>query len=127
MLSEFPAIPVLAVTDLARARAFYEGTLGFNNVSEVADGVLYRAAGVDILVYPSSYAGTNKATAVSFAVPAAGFDDEVADLRRRGVTFETYEMEGVTWTDGVATMDGIKSAWFTDPDGNILNVEAATS
>ena len=127
MLSDFSAMPVLAITDLDRARSFYEGTLGFSAVREVADGVMYRAGGVDILVYPSSYAGTNKATAMSFSVPEAAFDDEVADLRRRGVTFETYDMEGVTWIDGVATMDGMRSAWFTDPDGNILNVEAATS
>ena len=124
MLSDYPAVPVLAVSDLGRARAFYEGTLGLSPTTEVAEGVMYRAGGVDLLVYPSSYAGTNKATAVSFAVPAEAFDAEIAELRSRGVTFETYDMEGVTWTDGVAVMEGMKSAWFTDPDGNILNVEA---
>ncbi|MCU1433002.1 MAG: hypothetical protein JWP95_2107 [Actinotalea sp.] len=124
MLSDHPAVPVLAVTDLARARDFYERTLGLSTVNESDGGVMYRAGGVDILVYPSSYAGTNKATAASFAVPAAAFDDEIADLRRRGVTFETYDMDGVTWDDGVATMGETRSVWFSDPDGNILNVES---
>ena len=124
MLSDHPAVPVLAVTDLDRARQFYEGTLGLSPQGDAAEGVMYRAGGVDLLVYPSSYAGTNKATAVSFAVPAAAFDDEIADLRRRGVTFETYDMPGITWDDGVAEAEGMRSAWFTDPDGNILNVEA---
>lgn len=125
MLSDHPAVPVLAVTDLARARRFYEDTLGLSPTSEMGGGVMYRAGGVDVMVYPSSFAGTNKATAVSFAVPPAAFDGEIATLRERGVTFETYDMDGVTWDDGIAEIDGIRTAWFTDPDGNILNIEAA--
>lgn len=121
MLSDFDAMPVLAVTDLDRARAFYETTLGFTP-EESVEGVFYRAGGVTILVYPSSYAGTNKATAAAFMVPSASFDAEVADLRGKGVTFQTFEMEGLTWDDGVADMDGMRSVWFADPDGNILNV-----
>ena len=124
MLSDHPAVPVLAVTDLDRARQFYEGTLGLTSGGDVAEGVMYRAGGVNLLVYPSSYAGTNKATAVSFTVPLAAFDDEIAELRSRGVTFETYDIPGVTWNDGVAEGQGMKAAWFVDPDGNILNVEA---
>lgn len=121
MLSDFDAMPVLAVTDLDRARDFYEKTLGFEP-GPSAEGVVYRAGGVEILVYPSSYAGTNKATAAAFMVPEAAFDAEVADLRRRGVTFQTFDMEGLTWDDGVADMDGMRAVWFADPDGNILNV-----
>lgn len=122
MLSEFPAVPVLAVTDLARARSFYEDTVGFSPGREMPDGVLYRAGAVDILVYPSSYAGTNQATAVSFDVSPDAFDEEVADLRGRGITFQTFDAEGLSWTDGVAEGQGMKAVWFADPDGNILNV-----
>jgi hypothetical protein len=74
-------------------------------------------------VYRSAYAGTNKATAASFQVPADAFDAEVASLRDKGVSFQTFELEGITWDDGVATMAGARSVWFEDPDGNILNVE----
>lgn len=124
MLPDHAAIAVVAVTDLDRARAFYEGTLGFTPGREVPDGVLYRAGGVDVLVYRSSFAGTNKATALSFQVPPDAFDAEVADLRARGVTFQTFEMEGITWEDGVAQMEGMgRGVWFADPDGNILNVD----
>lgn len=121
MLSDHPAVAVLAVTDLDRARQFYEGTLGFTP-EEAMEGVRYRAGSAELFVYPSSYAGTNKATAVTFSIPQAAFDDEIADLRRRGVTFETYDLEGMTWDDGVAEAEGMRAAWFTDPDGNILNV-----
>ncbi|EYR64920.1 glyoxalase [Actinotalea ferrariae CF5-4] len=122
MLSDFPAMPVLAVTDLDRARRFYEDTLGLSPGGEAPDGVVYRAGGVDLLVYPSAYAGTNKATAVGFQLPEDAFDDEVARLRERGVDFQEFEMEGLTWRDGVAEMEGMRSVWFADPDGNILNI-----
>lgn len=124
MLSDFSAMPVLAVTDLTRARAFYEDTLGFRPANDVPDGVMYRVGAVDVLVYPSAYAGTNRATAMALRVPAEAFDDEVAELRRRGVTFQTFDMDGLTWTDGVAEIQGMKAVWFADPDGNIINVGA---
>jgi catechol 2,3-dioxygenase-like lactoylglutathione lyase family enzyme len=124
MLGDHDAIPTLAVTDLQRARAFYEGVLGFTPRGEVPEGVLYTAGSGAFLVYPSSFAGTNKATAMSFQVPAAEFDAEASALREKGVSFQTFEAEGLEWQDGVASMgDAFRSAWFEDPDGNILNVE----
>jgi hypothetical protein len=51
------------------------------------------------------------------------FDAEVAALREEGVAFQTFEMDGVEWNEGVAAMgDSLKAVWFSDPDGNILNV-----
>lgn len=126
MLSDFVPIPTLAVADLDRARRYYEGTLGFAPGPDTAGGVMYAAGGSSFLVYPSSYAGTNKATALSFQIPEGAFDAEVADLRARGVEFQTFDAEGLTWDDGVATFDGTRSAWFEDPDGNILNVETGS-
>jgi catechol 2,3-dioxygenase-like lactoylglutathione lyase family enzyme len=126
MLSEYDPVAVLAVSDLTRARAFYEGTLGLVADEDVPEGVSYPAGGGRVLVYPSAFAGTNKATAVGFSIPAERFDAEIEQLRARGVTFDTFEAEGMTWVDGVAEMGGTRSAWFHDPDGNILAVETTT-
>lgn len=123
MLSDYPAIPTLAVADMSRARAFYEGVLGFAPTSDLPEGVLYACGNGTIMVYPSAFAGTNKATAVSFAAPADAFDAEVDALRAAGIAFQTFEMEGLTWLDGVAQFSGARSVWFEDPDGNILNLE----
>ena len=125
MLSEFTPVPTLAVRDLEKARTFYEDVLGLTQVGDAPDGVMYRAGSSQILVYPSAYAGTNKATAVSFEVPGGQFDDEVAALRAHGLTFQTFELPGASWVDGVATSDGMKAVWFADPDGNILNLETS--
>lgn len=123
MLNAYDPVAVLAVSDLARARAFYEGTLGLVADEDVPEGVGYRAGAGQILVYPSAYAGTNQATALAFSLPSDRFAAEIADLRTRGISFDTFDAEGVTWDDGVATMGDTRSAWFRDPDGNIIAVE----
>jgi catechol 2,3-dioxygenase-like lactoylglutathione lyase family enzyme len=123
VLSDHTPVPTLAVTDLQRARDFYERTLGFAPEDGPPEGAMYKAGGGAFFVYPSAYAGTNKATAMSFGVPADAFDDEVAHLRRHGITFQTFDLPGTQWQDGVAHMGPSRSVWFADPDGNILNVE----
>ena len=128
MLGDHTPIPTLAVKDVQTARDFYEGVLGLSAEGEPPEGVVYRAGGSRFLVYPSAYAGTNQATAMSFQVPADRFDEEIAALRGKDVTFQTFEAEGLTWDDGVASADGLfRSVWFADPDGNILNVETDTA
>ena len=125
MLSDFAPVPTLAVSDLQRAREFYEGVLGFTPKGDAADGVMYSSGNGSFLVYPSAYAGTNKATAMSLQLPADAFDAEVAALRDKGVTFDEFEMDQISWDNGIASMpDGSRGAWFSDPDGNILNLEA---
>lgn len=129
MLSDHLAMPCLAVRDLDRARQFYEGTLGFRSaevpgMDDDMIGVVYATKDGGMLVYPSSFAGTNKATAVSFSIADDAFDTEVAALRAAGVTFQTFEVPTGSWTDGVLVDGAMRSAWFADPDGNVLNVEA---
>ena len=92
--------------------------------NDLTGAVTYSCGGGNLFVYESAYAGTNKATSVTFDVPAAEFDAEVAELRDKGIEFATFETEGVEWNDGVASMGGMRAVWFTDPDGNILNYSA---
>jgi catechol 2,3-dioxygenase-like lactoylglutathione lyase family enzyme len=122
MLADYAPVPSLAVKNIDQARAFYEGTLGFAPVGDAPDGVMYTAGSGSFLVYPSAFAGSNKATAMSFQVSKDAFDGEVAALRTKGLTFQTFELSGMTWDDGVGTMGDMRSVWFADPDGNILNV-----
>lgn len=122
MLSTYSPVPTLAVKDLAAARSFYEGTLGFAPGREESGGIVYTAGSGQFLVYESSYAGTNKATAMAFEAPAADFDTEVQQLRDKGVQFQTFEMEGIEWDGEVATFGEGRGVWFNDPDGNILSL-----
>jgi hypothetical protein len=74
-----------------------------------------------VLVYPSEFAGTNKATAATWGV-GDDFDKIIEDLRGKGVKFDTLDAPGIEWQDGVNVMGDMKAVWFKDPDGNILNI-----
>jgi catechol 2,3-dioxygenase-like lactoylglutathione lyase family enzyme len=126
MLADHTSLATIATTDLDRARAFYEQTLGFKPTMELPQfGVIaYEAPNGSVLLYASEFAGTNKATVLSFDVPTDAYDAEIATLRQAGVSFETYDLPDTTWEDGVARMGDQRAAWFRDPDGNILSLTA---
>ena len=121
MLGGKDAAATLAVSDLERARDFYENTLGLAPVQEVPGAMLYKSGGSMVLVYPSEYAGTNQATAASWAV-GDDFDTIVEDLRTKGVTFEQYDLPETTRDGDVHISGEFKAVWLKDPDGNILNL-----
>ncbi|HET6166428.1 MAG TPA: VOC family protein [Marmoricola sp.] len=112
----------IAVSDMDRAIAFYEGSLGLrsNGVGDPDGGRTYECAGGSTLhVFPSPFARASGATAAGFVVD--DLEGTVDELTANGVTFEQYT-EGPFATDekGVARMDGVPGAWVKDPDGNVL-------
>ena len=122
MLNDSNAIATVAVKDLKRAGKFYQETLGLRQVGAEGDEVIaLRSGNSTINVYRSDYAGTNKATAVTWNV---GDDVErvVRDLKAKGVAFEHYDMPNSSREGDVHVFGDLKVAWFKDPDGNILNI-----
>jgi predicted enzyme related to lactoylglutathione lyase len=112
----------IAVSDMGKAKEFYEGKLGLTNGEEQSDGgTRYPCAGgTHIHVYPSpDNAGKTTATLAAWEVD--DIESEAAELSQNGVTFEHYE--GFDQDDkGIATMGPDKVAWLKDPDGNTLGV-----
>jgi catechol 2,3-dioxygenase-like lactoylglutathione lyase family enzyme len=116
---------IVAVNDLERARRFYGDTLGLKLDEDGTEGVLvYRTGATYLVVYPSEFAGTNRANSVVWGC-GADIDAIVAELRSKGVTFERYDMDGVTYKDGIHDAGGFKMVWFKDPDGNLLHLNSA--
>src|SRR5947209_6061007 len=110
MFSDLTPMATLPVSDLSRARKFYEETLGLAVEDDTnPGGVLYRSGPSKILVYPSEFAGTNKGTAVSFTASPEQFDSIYGDLQSKGVSFMTFDYEGLTWDGNVALMGDVKS------------------
>jgi catechol 2,3-dioxygenase-like lactoylglutathione lyase family enzyme len=103
------------------AARFYEGTLGLSRLdSEDNEAIVYESGDSTINVYRSSFAGTNKATALTWTV--GDVDDVVRTLKSKGVTFEHYDLPDTRREGDVHVSGDIKVAWFKDPDGNILSV-----
>lgn len=121
MIGKADATPMIAVKDLDRARKFYEDTLGLETKDEMGAELLTMKSGDTLInVYRSEFAGTNKATALTFGVD--DIDTEVSELKEKGIFFEHYELEGLTPKGDIYEGEGMKTAWFKDPDGNILSL-----
>ena len=122
MLKDHNSTAIVAVSDLARARAFYSDVLGLELAAEATGDMplVYRTGATRLTVYPSQEAGTNRANAVAWAV-GGDLDAIVAALEAKGVAFEHYpdigRLDGNVHVAGEARL-----AWLKDPDGNILHL-----
>lgn len=122
MLGDTALHATLPASDMERAKKWYSEKLGLEPKTEDEfGGARYETGGFEFLLYPSEFAGTNKATAAGFTVE--DFDDVIDDLRAKGVEFEEVDFGemGKTIDGVVASPDGsMKGAWFKDSEGNIL-------
>jgi len=124
-MAEFvTASAVLAAHDIARARAWYAEKLGLEpaiSLDEMGTDI-YVINGAQVTIYQTPSAGTARSTALALVV--ADLKGTMAELRSRGVVFEDYDIEdGPKTVDGVAADEaGGAAAWFTDSEGNIVNL-----
>ena len=125
MLGKAGATAMIAVKDIDRARKFYEETLGLNAKEAMGGEVLEVKSGDTLInLYRSEHAGTNKATALTFDVE--DIESEVRELKDKGVFFEKYDVPGLEERGDLYVGEGMKTAWFKDPDGNILSLFEGT-
>jgi predicted enzyme related to lactoylglutathione lyase len=111
----------IPVKDVARARKFYEEKLGFKPKQEIEGGVVYEfGKGTAGFLYPTENAGTSRASQAFWQVD--DIEREVAELKRRGVQFEDYDMPDMQKRSSIFIGGGAKVAWFKDTEGNILAV-----
>jgi predicted enzyme related to lactoylglutathione lyase len=121
MLKNAAIVPYIPVSDIPRARKFYEEKVGLKAKQEYAGGVIYECGkGSWVFMYPSPGAGTSKASTAFWSVEDVAA--EVAELKTRGVVFEEYDMPGLKTISSIATGGGAKTAWFKDTEGNILAI-----
>ena len=121
MLGKADATAMIAVKDIDRAKRFYEEKLGLASQDVgVSDVFMLKSGDTELSVYKSEFAGTNKATLLTFDVD--DIEAEVRELKDKDISFEHYELEGLTADGDIYSGPGMKTAWFKDPDGNILSL-----
>jgi catechol 2,3-dioxygenase-like lactoylglutathione lyase family enzyme len=121
MLRDTDAVATLAVRDLNAAAKFYGEMLGLSRANtEDNEAIVFESGDTTINVYRSTFAGTNKATALTWAVDDV--EEIVRTLKAKGVTFEHYDLPQTKREGDVHVAGDHKIAWFKDPDGNILSV-----
>jgi catechol 2,3-dioxygenase-like lactoylglutathione lyase family enzyme len=112
---------VLPAADLQRARTFYHDKLNLDPDPTASDGgslMYHLTSDSGFEIYETSNAGTAQNTQMGWM--SDDLDAEMNSLRERGVVFEEYDVPGMKTTNGVATMDGLKAAWFRDTEGNFI-------
>ena len=126
-LSEATVRATAAVSDMSRARAFYEDQLGLTARPGGPGAVrMYPCgAGSVLQVYVSpEHAGASTATVASWSV--TDHDAVVDELTGRGVRFLRYEGLDAD-ARAVHTFGAHRIAWCADPDGNVLAIDNGRS
>jgi catechol 2,3-dioxygenase-like lactoylglutathione lyase family enzyme len=120
-LSDCRVEAALAVSDLGRARHFYENQLGLVPAEQEESGVHYPCAqgsGVFVYLTPEN-AGKSAATLAGWYVD--DLDQTMDELASRGVVFERYDQPGLETDErGVFEAGRLRAAWTKDPDGNTI-------
>jgi catechol 2,3-dioxygenase-like lactoylglutathione lyase family enzyme len=127
-LRDFTVEAALAVSDLDRARGFYEHQLGLGPGEEEEQAVRYPCGnGTRIFVYLSpDNAGKSPATLAGWFVD--DLDETMHDLASRGVDFEQYDQPGLKTDErGVFHGGDFRAAWVKDPDGNTMALTEVSS
>src|SRR5438105_2735044 len=123
MLASSPLMAFVATRDAARARSFYQGTLGLVLIADEPYALVFDAMGTTLRVQKVETLSPPAHTVLGWRV--LDIKMAVRTLASKGVAFERYgfleqDKDGV-WT----TPSGAKVVWFKDPDGNVLSLTEA--
>jgi catechol 2,3-dioxygenase-like lactoylglutathione lyase family enzyme len=124
MLRDAPVVAILPAADIERAKRFYLETLDLRRADVPAPGndVIFECGEGTLLYIYEREAGT-KADHTVAGWLVEDVEEAVEELGERGVVFERYDMPGLKTDErGIAEIDGDKTAWFKDPEGNILAI-----
>lgn len=110
------------MSDLKQARDFYNGLLGLPVIGFVEDKHIFFRAGRSVLLCFNPADSRNKKSPpphfatgkyhFAFEVASADYEKEKAALMAKGIKI----------TDEVTWRNGLKSSYFEDPAGNVLEI-----
>ena len=125
MLASGKIMGFVPTKDYDRARAFYEGKLGFEFVSLDRYALVVRVGGHRIRIVKMPNFTPLQGTILGWEV--SDIAAVVAWLCERGVATEKYSFVQDRELGIWITPNGDKVAWFKDPDGNVLSVSEYSS
>jgi catechol 2,3-dioxygenase-like lactoylglutathione lyase family enzyme len=120
MLAHNSLIAFIPTKDAARARAFYEDTLGLRFVSDDSFALVMDANGTMLRI-----ARVGDFTPMPFTIlgwEVEDIENTVTAMASKGVQFSRYSFLEQSANGVWAAPGGAKVAWFLDPDGNTLSL-----
>jgi len=127
MLRDAPIVAIVPAANIEEAKRFYGEKLDLPraDVDVPGDDAVYECGqGTQLYVYETEAGKRAEHTLAVWIVEDV--EETVEELSEKGVVFETYDMPQLkTDEHGIADIDGVKAAWFRDPEGNTLSVTEA--
>ena len=121
MLESAKLMGFIRTTDYWKARAFFEGILGLEFLSEDQFAIVFRSGDNMIRAVKSGSFQPEQFTILGWRV--TDIERAAAELQSKGVVFEKYPWVNDPTGVGIWTAPGgDKVAWFKDPDGNVLSI-----
>jgi len=120
MLGNADLMAFVPVSDLDRARRFYEGTLGLEVCQADDFGCMLSANGTTLRLARVDDYARPPFTVLGWQV--ASIEAAVAALTAAGVTMHRYEGMGQDDAGIWAAPSGDRVAWFSDSESNTLSV-----
>lgn len=125
MFKDTKAFSSFSVNDIAKAKEFYEVTLGLEVKEEYGGLSLIISGNNPIMVYPKDNHTPASFTVLNF--PVDNIEKAVDELIAKGITFEQYDFlntdkKGISQMPDDGGANSPKMAWFTDPAGNIFSL-----
>jgi catechol 2,3-dioxygenase-like lactoylglutathione lyase family enzyme len=123
MLGSADLIAFVPTRDPAKARKFYEETLGLEFISADQFALVFNARGTTLrIANVSEVKGFKPAPFTIVGWQVTNVSDTLGDLAKKGVRFDRFpgmdqDAQGI-WK----SPSGARVAWFKDPDGNILSI-----
>ncbi len=89
-------------------------------IMETDDEVVYECGNnTRILLYQRA---ATKADNTAFTFLVDDIENEVDQLKNKGIEFEEYDMPNIKTINSIAVSNGYKMAWFKDSEGNIIGI-----
>ncbi len=120
MLGGAQLVAFAATADAARARTFYQDTLGLRLVTDDAFALAFDCRGTPLRIQKVKEVRPPPFTVLGWTVP--DLRQTVTTLGKQGVSFERYPFLEQDALGIWAAPSGTRVAWFKDPDGNLLSV-----
>ena len=117
VLADAMLVTTVAVTDLDRAKRFFQDQLGLSLVDETPFAVRFTAGKGTQMSVRRGQPNAGQ-TVAHFEVDK--IESVIRDLSARGVAFEEYESPKTI--NFIAEIGPARGAWFKDPDGNVFGV-----
>ena len=113
-------IAFVPATDLSRAVEFYGSVLGLAHEETSPFAAVFRSGAVMLLVTKVESYEPQPFTVLGWAVP--DIRATITEFGDRGVEFTRYEGMNQDSLGVWTTPGGDQTAWFRDPDGNVLSL-----